>query len=242
MIKPIDKDIFTGDKVCRRAPIVSHLLFADDCFLFFVPTGQETLKMKDILATYEATSGQMMNFNNSEIFLSLNVTQDTQQHLSAFLDVRICLRTSKYLGLPSIIGRSKKSIFKFIKDRVWSRINSWSGKILSIAGREVLIKSVLQVIPSYAMSIFLIPQSLGNDIQKLMNSFWWGSGGGAPRGIHWLSWDKLSMHKFCGGMGFKNLHAFNLAMLGKQGWRLMSNPDALVSKFKSRIFSGWGFS
>lgn len=63
-----------GAKVCRRAPIVSHLLFADDCFLFFKATEQETLKMKKILATYEATLGQMINFNESEIFFSRNVT------------------------------------------------------------------------------------------------------------------------------------------------------------------------
>jgi hypothetical protein len=45
------------------------------------------------------------------------------------------------------------------------------------------------------------------------------------------------MHKNDGGMGFKSLHAFNLAMLGKQGWRVMSNPDILSSKiYKAKYF------
>lgn len=111
---------------------------------------------------------------------------------------------------------------------------------MSRAGREVLIKSVLQAILSYVMSIFLIPESLGDDIQKLMNSFWWGSGGNSSKGIHWLSWDSLSMHKSDGGKGFRNLYAFNLAMLDKQGWRIMSNPDALVSQILKAKYSPQG--
>ena len=70
-----------------------------------------------------------------------------------------------------------------------------------------------------------------------MNSFWWGHGGATNRGIHWLSWDKLSVHKVHGGMGFKDLLAFNLAMLGKQGWRFQTEPDSLVARlFKARYF------
>jgi len=68
--------------------------------------------------------------------------------------VRAVLGTVKYLGLPSMVGRSKKATFSFIKDKVWQRISSWSSKCLSKVEREVMIKSVLQAIPSYVMSIF----------------------------------------------------------------------------------------
>jgi hypothetical protein len=141
-----------------------------------------------------------------------------------------------------MVGRSKKATFNFIKDRIWRKINSWSSKCLSKAGREVLIKLVLQAIPSYVMSIFLIPDSLIDEIEKMMNSFWWGHGGSNHRGIHWMSWEKLSVHKNSGGMGFKDLTAFNLAMLGKQGWKIQSQPDSLVSRlFKARYFPNSNF-
>jgi len=84
--------------------------------------------------------------------------------------------TGKYLGLPSMIGRDRKAAFAYIKDRVWQKINSWSGKCLSKAGREVMIKYVLQAIPSYVMSIFQLPITLLDSIEKMMNSFWWGNG------------------------------------------------------------------
>ncbi|KAK2407238.1 hypothetical protein QL285_042882 [Trifolium repens] len=101
--------------------------------------------------------------------------------------------------------------------RVWMKINSWSSKSMSKAGREVLIKLVLQSIPTYFMSIFTIPSPLCDEIEKTMNSLWWGHSGARNKGIHWMSWDKFSLHKNDGRMGFKNLIAFNLALLGKQG-------------------------
>lgn len=87
------------------------------------------------------------------------------------------------------------------------------------------------------MSIFLIPESLGDEIQKMMNSYWWGSNGNGSKGINWLSWDKLSVSKKFGGMGFRNLYAFNLSMLGKQGRRLLTNPNNLTSRLlKAKYF------
>ncbi|KAK2454351.1 hypothetical protein QL285_001920 [Trifolium repens] len=65
-------DIY-GVKICRNAPIISHLLFADDCFLFFRATENEAMIMKNILATYEAASGQSINLLKSELFCSRNV-------------------------------------------------------------------------------------------------------------------------------------------------------------------------
>jgi len=45
------------------------------------------------------------------------------------------------------------------------------------------------------------------------------------------------MNKIHGGMGFKDLAAFNLAMLGKQGWKFKTEPNSLVSRiFKARYF------
>ena len=100
-----------------------------------------------------------------------------------------------------------------------------------------MIKSVLQAIPSYVMSVFLLPTTLVDEIEKMINGFWWGNGRSSRRGIHWLSWDKLTVHKNHGGMGFKDLTAFNLAMLGKQGWKFQFQKECLVSKlFKARYF------
>lgn len=62
------------------------------------------------------------------------------------------------------------------------------------------------------MGVFLLSSSLGDAIEKMMNSYWWEHSSSQAKGVHWLSWDKLYMPKQFGGIGFKNLNAFNLDM------------------------------
>jgi len=177
-----------GVSICTNAPTISHLLFADDCFLFFRADDNEAQVMKNILHTYELASGQTISLPKSEVFFSIVVPSTLKDTITNILGVRAVMGTSKYLRLPSMVGRSKEVAFGFIKDRIWHKINSWSSKCLSKAGREVMIKSVLQSIPSHIMSIFLLPNKLVNAIEKMINAFWWGHGGNMRRGLHWMSW------------------------------------------------------
>jgi ribonuclease HI len=225
-----------GMRICRGAPVVSHLLFADDCFLFCRASVAEATQLLTILRTYADASGQQINLSKSEVFISRNLSVAAQEDLASVLGVTHVLGTGTYLGLPSMIGRSKKAIFSFIKDRIWKKINSWRGRALSKAGKEVMIKSVLQAIPSYIMSVYMIPSTIVSEIERLINGFWWG-GGEDRKGIRWMAWDRLTCPKQLGGMGFRDFLAFNKAMLAKQGWRIMQNPDSMVAKiFKARYF------
>ncbi|XP_058761402.1 uncharacterized mitochondrial protein AtMg00310-like [Vicia villosa] len=104
-----------------------------------------------------------------------------------------------------------------------------------------MIKFVLQAIPTYIMSVFLLPDGVIDDIEKMINSFWWG-GGANSKGIRWMSWDKLTCLKEEGGLGFRDFKAFIMSMVAKQGWFIMSNPEALVSRiFKARYFPRTSF-
>nr|KYP48093.1 Transposon TX1 uncharacterized [Cajanus cajan] len=224
-----------GIKFCRGAPeITHHLLFADDCFLFSKATPRDCSKLREILDLYERASGQSINFQKSEIFYSRNTPNSIRISINSELHITEIIGTDKYLGLPSMIGRKKKALFNQIKDRIWKRIQSWKGKHLSKAGREVLIKSVAQSIPTYCMGVFLIPTYLGEEIQRMLKSFWWGSNKKRNKGIHWLNWEKLSMRKEYGGMGFRHIYGFNLAMLGKLGhnpsyvWRSIHASQVVV--------------
>jgi hypothetical protein len=171
-------------KVCKGAPSLSHLLFADDCFLFFSADIREAQCMKRILNDYEKASGQAINYSKSEVYFSRNTPNDIKGIVSGILGVTEVMGTGKYLGMPSMIGHNKKALFSYLKDRMWKKIQSWSGKHLSKAGREVLVKSVAQAIPSYCMSSLLLPESLGEELEKMINSFWWGSNKSTGRGIN----------------------------------------------------------
>ncbi|CAH9097820.1 unnamed protein product [Cuscuta europaea] len=70
-----------------------------------------------------------------------------------------------------------------------------------------------------------------------MNAFWWRGHGFKGKGIRWLNWSDLCVPKSLVGMWFRKFRDFNIAMLGKHVWRLLKQPESLVSKIlKARNF------
>ena len=72
------------------------------------------------------------------------------------------------------MGKNKKASFNYIKKRVWSKLQGWKEKLLSQAGREILLKAVVQAIPTFAMSCFKLPVGLCDEIEALIRKFYWG--------------------------------------------------------------------
>lgn len=116
------------------------------------------------------------------------------------------------------------------------RINSWSSKFLSKGGKEVLVKSVAQALPTYVMSCFLLPQNVTNKLQSAISHFWWSTKQN-NKGMHWIAWDKICVPLDKGGLGFCDLKNFNLALLAKQLWRILHYPSSLLARvLKARYF------
>lgn len=211
-------------------------MFADDTMLITKAEVGEAYKVVNLLNTYMNVSGQCINVSKSGLLCSSDVDDRKKSDIAAILKMPFCSSPSKYLGLLGEWQRSKTQALQWLKERIWNKLQGWKEKFLSPAGKETLIKAVIQAMPSYVMSVFLLPKIFCDDISRMVARFWW-SQSNKDRGIHWLSWKKLVKRKDEGGMGFRDFQAMNLALIRKQVWRIQREPNTLwVRLLKSLYF------
>ena len=208
------------------APVVNHLLFADDSMLLFNSSVQGATEVSNLLDIYCNAFGQRVNHNKSSIFFNKGTLQPLRDSIKDTLNVQNESLSDRYLGMPKDVGQSKMGTFRYLRDRVWEKVKGWMEKLLSTAGKEVLIKSVAQAIPVFSMSCFRLPRSLCKNVTSLIRQFWWGSKHG-KRKPSWVVWDEMTKPKHLGGLGLRDLEIFNLALLLKQTWRMLQNPTSL---------------
>lgn len=147
--KAVESKLIKGIKVANTSPIISHLFFADDSLIFFRATKDDSLNVRRCIQKYEKASGQLVNFDKSALTFSPNTSIVASSDIANIFSIPVVKGHEIYLGLPTFSMRNTSLQFGYLRERMDQRIKGWASKVFSTGGREVLIKSILQAIPSY---------------------------------------------------------------------------------------------
>jgi hypothetical protein len=139
---------------------------------------------------------------------------DNMDELAGILDCGVSSLPLKYLCLPLGPSFKAKFIWDDVVGKIERRLASWKRMYLSKGGRVTLIMSTLSNLPMYFLSLFPIPTSVANSIEKLHRDFLWG-GVGEEVKYHLVSWSKVCSPISEGGLGIRNFRILNKALLGK---------------------------
>lgn len=149
---------------------LSHLLFADDA-IFFLKNNSDSIRGIKVLIIFQIISGLKVNFNKSTLY-------SCKDDISIIHWTRILGCSSgkfpfQYLG-ATVGGKPTKKSFRFpLIKKIKTKFAAWKCPSLSKAGRLVLIKAVINSIPSYWFSLNKLPSGVINKIEKIKRSFFW---------------------------------------------------------------------
>ncbi|XP_026419678.1 uncharacterized protein LOC113315627 [Papaver somniferum] len=149
---------FSGMQINKNCPVISHLLFTDDCFIFC-----------------RADIAEVQRISKDE----------------------------KYLGTPLFFNGQMALNFESLLERAYRSLHGWKAKLLSQAGRTMLINSTLSAYPSYQMQCFEFPASVLDKFDKIQRDFWWNINN--PKKAYYPNaWCKIAERKI-----FSRQHPFH---------------------------------
>lgn len=164
-----------GVRASVRSPWINHLLFADDCLIFISAKGDSADRLNEILNIYATCSGQCVNKEKSEVYFTPNTPTERRQQLKQRLSIFVEAFSDRYLGLPTTVGKITSGTFEHICDQSRSKLLGYSERDLACASRVVLLKSVIQAIPTFSMTCFRLTKKVWKKIMSCMARYFWSS-------------------------------------------------------------------
>ena len=141
----------------------------DDIIIFIESLVNKAVLIYGCLTVYQLGSGQKINFDKSRIYF-IKIPQPVKDQI---INVFCCLEgelSCKYLGVPIFSKQPNVHTWDFLIQKFEQKLSSWKST-LSLAEKVVLIKLIFCNLPTYIMSIFKIPESVINKIEKIIRNF-----------------------------------------------------------------------
>ena len=213
---------------------LTHLAFADDVFLFAGGTKSSVQVLMDELNRFEEFSGLQVNKQKSAIFIA-GVNDEVKSELLITTGFKLGSLPMKYLGVPLISTRLSHVDCQPLMDKILTRIQSWTSRALSYAGRLQLIDSVLYSIHQYWCSLFIIPKYTIYKIEQTFSRFLWARNIESTHRAK-ISWKSVCLPKEEGGLGLRRIKDSNDANVMKHIWNLFYRKDSLWVAWVRRLY------
>jgi ribonuclease HI len=225
----------TGIKISGQLHIL-HLLFVDDVLILTSADPDEWSLIHSILNNFCSASGLEINFQKS-IFLVSNTQETFLSDITTLfgMEAHELEKGFSYLGFFLKSSRYTSKDWHWLFDKFNSKIHHWCNRLLSLGGRFVLIKSVLESLPVYWMALAHIPASILKTLRQLIFSFLW-SGSKKNKGYHLCKWESISKPKSMGGWGLRHLPFFYRALSANTFWRILMKPGLWSLVIKAKYF------
>jgi hypothetical protein len=223
-------------KGTRHIKVPSHTFYADDLMVFCKGKLAGLQALKDLFDAYALQSGQRINTAKSTIF-SGSITQGRINLIVNLLNFQLGSLPFNYLGVPLFRGKPKVSWIQPIADKIHSKLSAWKASLLSMAGRVQLVRSVIQSMLIYSITIYSWPVSLIKSIEKEVKNFIW-SGDVGKRKLVTVAWKKICRPFSQGGLNIRSLTCLNKASNLKLCWSLFHSDSSWAKLLQARAIRG----
>ncbi|XP_016207262.1 uncharacterized protein LOC107647723 [Arachis ipaensis] len=193
---------------------LSHLQFADDTILFCPPEDETIKNYKRLLRCFELMSGLSINFEKSSL-ISINYDEQWVRRMCNVLGCKQDSLPVKYLGISLGANTRLVKTWKPVIDKVEEKLSLWKAKVLNKAGKLVLIKSVLNSLLVYYLSLYKMTKAVAEKLISLQRRFLWSREDGRP-GMALVKWEVVHAPKRLGGLGVGDAVVRNTALLFKE--------------------------
>ncbi|KAJ4754791.1 RNA-directed DNA polymerase (reverse transcriptase)-related family protein [Rhynchospora pubera] len=193
------------------------------------------------MESFGEVSGLVINPAKSKLWLSKRCDEQHTQMVQGLLRADVAGTEEKYLGVLLSRTKSAKKNALMLMEKLKLKLTGWKTKMLSHAGRLVLLKSVLMSLPVYYMSVEVLPKCIIKQMESLIAKFFWGKTD-QMRYLSFVAWKKICQPFERGGLGVRQLEIFGDALFLKLVWAMISQDEKIwVQVCKGKYYNNMGF-
>ena len=93
-------------------------------------------ELQRVLGVYERAFGQQLNRTKTSLFFSSSTSIEIKEEIKTRFGAQVIKQHEKYLGLPSLVGQSKRNTFNDLKEKLGNKLFGWKEKLLSGVGKK----------------------------------------------------------------------------------------------------------